>query len=72
MIVFPRMTREERQRVQKQLSVWQSPDALWHLADKEGDRIGSTNMFNQSGLTFLTDALTAGEFGCLRGADAVS
>ncbi len=44
---------------------------MLHLADETGDRIGSTNLFNQSGLTFLTDALTAAEFGQLRQAEQV-
>jgi hypothetical protein len=33
------------------------------------DRLGSTNLFNQSGLAFLRDAWIAAEFGSLRKAE---
>jgi hypothetical protein len=44
---------------------------MWQLANEAGDRIGSTNLFNQGGLEFLRDALTAAEFGKVRRANKV-
>jgi hypothetical protein len=67
----PRLTRAERSTLRSQLCQWQPPDEMWHVANEAGDRIGSTNLFNQGGLEFLRDALTAAEFGKVRRANKV-
>src|SRR5438552_2697653 len=69
--MLPRLTRSERKELKRHLDQWQTPEAMLHLANETGDRIGSTNLFNQSGLTFLIDALTAAEFGQVRQAEMV-
>jgi hypothetical protein len=66
---MPRMTRSERTELKRRLGAWQSPEAMLNLANEAGDRIGSRYLFNQSGLSFLTDALTAAEFGQIRQAE---
>jgi hypothetical protein len=62
----PRLTRGERAILRTQLSQWLTPDEMLQVANDTGDRIGSTNLFNQGGLELLRDALTAAEFGKAR------
>ena len=44
---------------------------MYDLVSTVMDELGSKNLFNQAGLTFLTDACTAAMFGLARGASEV-
>jgi hypothetical protein len=70
-LIKPRLTHSEIEKLRFQLAEWQTPEDMWRLANDTGNRIGSTNLFNQSGLAFLRDALTAVEFGKIRKASTV-
>ncbi len=67
----PRLSRSEKSTLRSQLCCWQTPEEMWRVANEAGDHIGSTNLFNQGGLEFLRDALTAAELGMKRRASRV-
>jgi len=66
-----RLARDEIDELTQRLAQWQTPQAMHALIEATMDDLGSTNLFNQSGLAFLRDAWIAAEFGGMRNAEKV-
>ena len=64
-----RLAPDEIADLTKRLAVWQTPQAMHGLVEATMNSLGSTNVFNQSGLAFLRDAWIAAEFGEMRNAE---
>ena len=66
-----RLTRDEIDHLKRRLAEWQTPQAMDAVMNKTMNSLGSTNLFNQSGLAFIRDAWIAANFGKVRGAEKV-
>ncbi len=64
-----RLAPDEIADLTKRLAEWQTPLAMHGLVEATMNSLGSTNVFNQSGLAFLRDAWIAAEFGEIRNAE---
>ena len=51
-----RLTRKEIADLRDRLVQWQAPEAMSRLVDDTMERLGSKDLFNQSGLSLLRDA----------------
>lgn len=66
-----RLDKDEIDDLIMRLAEWQTPQAMHAVVEGTMNALGSTNLFNQSGLAFLRDAWTAAEFGGMRKAEQV-
>jgi hypothetical protein len=66
-----RLTRREIADLGAQLAQWQTPEVMSCLVADTMERLGSKDLFNQSGLALLRDAWIAAEFGRIRQAEHV-
>jgi hypothetical protein len=66
-----RLARDEIDDLKKRLAEWQTPLEMNSLVQTAVGVLGSTNLFNQSGLAFLRDAWIAAQFGASRKAEKV-
>ncbi len=66
-----RLARHEIDNLTRRLAEWQTPDAMCAVVDGTMNSLGSTNLFNQSGLALIRDAWIAAKFGKVRDADKV-
>ena len=58
-----RLERHEKVNLEARLCRWQTPQDMQALVADAMDCLGSSNLFNQTGLAFLRDAWIAAEFG---------
>ena len=70
-IGMKRLSRDEIEGLTKRLGEWQTPEAMDAVVDEAMNSLGSTNLFNQSGLAFIRDAFIAAKFGNVRDADKI-
>lgn len=66
-----RLAPDEIDNLTKRLAEWRTPQAIQGLVESTMNSLGSTSLFNQSGLAFLRDAWIAAKFGSLRNAEKV-
>ncbi len=65
------LTRNEIDTLIERLSEWQTPCTMLAEVEAVVKTIGSSSLFNQSGLAFLRDAWIAGKIGEVRNAEKV-
>ena len=65
------MTPDEKIRHKAHLSQWQAPRDMEAYYDKVNDDMGSCDLFNHTGVGFLTEACAAAVFARLRDARVV-